>query len=440
MISPARLVLASFLMWLIPASLVEATYLYAGNVYGPTLLLAGYILFFFLGYYSIKKGQIKKAIKHSPAKIKQITSILLFLGTIGVLIEIYIGFFITEIFTSTNTFDKRLELFNSENSSGVLGLISSPLYPLAFISFLITIHQFKLFSKLFRLTALTIGMYGFYKIFFVGGRTTIVFLLTIVFFVLYKAYIDYNKKGNLIISYFSLHIFSIPKQVTKRKVYTPTIIVVIAFVAYSINIINSRVNYYGYGDNVFAIWEQKDYQWVDIDDAFKQRFYAAKDEEKNKILGWYSLKHYFAHGVYEYIRLANDLSPFGHYYGQYEFNVPFKFFRALGIPFKSFSELNEIVKRQAVYSTFFGPFFVDFGVFGLGVLFFVGRMVKRVFVKAQYGSIPHIILYAYISLILLSSFLINFLMGASFYYLFGIIATMLLFKFYPNNLRFIVQK
>lgn len=440
MISPARLILISFLIWLIPASFVEATYLFEGNVSGPVLLLAGYILFFFLGYYSIKKAQVKKAAKHSSAKIKQITTILLFFGMIGVLVEIYIGIFVTEIFTASDTFNKRLELFYSENSSGVLGLISSPLYPLAFISFLITIYHYRLFSELFRVMTFLFGMYGLFKIFFTGGRTTIVFLLAIVFFVAYKTYVDYNKKGQLVIRFFSFHLFSFPKQLTQRKVYITTIIAVSAFISYSINIINNRVDYYGYGDSVFTIWEQKDYQRVDIDDAFKQRFYAAKDEEKNKILGWYSLKHYFAHGVYEYIRLANDLSPFGHYYGQYEFNVPFKFFRALGIPFNSFSELNEIVKRQAVYSTFFGPFFVDFGVFGLGVLFFVGRTVKRVFVKAQSGSTPHIISYAYISLILLSSFLINFLMGASFYYLFGIIVTMLLFKFYPNNLKFTLQK
>lgn len=439
MISPFKLIFFSFCIWVLAALAIDGTYQYEGSAFWPIVLLLGYLLSFFLGYYSVKKGSVFFVKKHSKAKIKQIAVFLLFFGIIGVFIELYIGVFITEIYSSTNTFAKRLELFGSENNSGVLGLISSPLYPMAFISLLIVIYHYKMFSSLFKFTTAIFGMFGLVKIFFVGGRTTIVFLGAIIFFVLLKTYIENNKRGFLRFKFFSQKLFLIPKELTKRKVYIPTAIILVTFTLYSINLINSRVGYYGYGDAVLSLWETKDYQWIKMDESFKYEYYNADEEQKATLLGWYSLKHYFAHSVFEYIRLVNSLSPYGYYFGQYEFNVPFKFFRFLGVPFQSFSELNSIVKRQAVYNTFFGPFFIDFGVFGLLILHIAGIEVRKVFIRAQSGSIAHIILYSFMSLLFLSSFFLNFLMGASFYYLFGIIFTMFMFKFYPDNLKFILK-
>lgn len=439
MIPPFKLIILSFCIWALAAFAIEGTYQYEGSAFWPVLLLFGYLLSFLLGYLSVRKSNLVFVKKYSEGKIKQIAFLLLFLGVTGVLIDLYIGTFITEIYTTKDTFAKRLELFDKENNSGLLGLISSPLYPMAFISLLITIYHYKLFSLLFKGIVLIFGSYGLFKTFFVGGRTIIVFLGVIMLFVLLKTYIDNNRKGLIQVKFYSINVFLIPKELTKRKVYIPVIASLIFFVYYSINVVNSRVDYFNYGDAVLSLWETKEYKWFEMDHSFKKEYYAASKEEKATMLGWYSLKHYFAHSVYEYIRLVNSISPFGHYFGQYEFNVPFKFFRVLGVPFQSFSELNAIVKRQAVYSTFFGPFYIDFGVFGLLVLYSVGRGIKKIFNKAQNGSIPYIILYAYSSLILLSSFFLNFLLGASFYYLFSILILILLFKHYPENLKFIFK-
>ena len=287
MISPFKLIFFSFCIWVLAALAIDGTYQYEGSAFWPIVLLLGYLLSFFLGYYSVKKGSVFFVKKHSKAKIKQIAVFLLFFGIIGVFIELYIGVFITEIYSSTNTFAKRLELFGSENNSGVLGLISSPLYPMAFISLLIVIYHYKMFSSLFKFTTAIFGMFGLVKIFFVGGRTTIVFLGAIIFFVLLKTYIENNKRGFLRFKFFSQKLFLIPKELTKRKVYIPTAIILVTFTLYSINLINSRVGYYGYGDAVLSLWETKDYQWIKMDESFKYEYYNADEEQKATLLGWY---------------------------------------------------------------------------------------------------------------------------------------------------------
>ena len=360
---------------------------------------------------------------------------LLFIGLIGVILRIYVGVFKSEIFVSNDVFEQRLENMGKELTGGVIGVFASLLFPFAYVAFLMAIYNYKLFSRAFIFTVLMLGSYPFIETIFMGGRTIIALLGTTLIFVLLASYYKNSKAPLYIFKFANIRIIDLPKVLFKKQVVIPLALISFLFVSYSITVVNKRLTRFGYGNRTFTVWEKKDYQWVKFNKDFKYRYFSETKEEKAKMIGLYSLKHYFAHGLIEYVRLVNHLDKTtGYYYGQYQFNVFFKFFKAFGAPLKSATELQSIVKRKAVYTSFFGPFYIDFGVFGIAIIFFWGRFVKRVYVHSMNGHTQYVVFYGYLATLIITSIFINFILGSSSYYLFAFFACILMFKYWPNNL------
>jgi hypothetical protein len=440
-LKPIKLFFISILIWLFFYVQMPVEYLYSGSIFFPVFTLFLFSFSFIIGISSLKVRSIKFLEVASNKKLKQIIFILFFIGLIGVLLKIYVGIFNTEIFTAEDIFEKRLETMGKELNSGFLGIIASVLFPFAYVTMLMAIYNYKLFSKFILFTIIIVGFYPFVETIFMGGRTIIALLGTTFLFVLFASY---NKNSNAPvykINMKTINLVNLPKILFKKIVFIPLLLITIIFTAYSVDVVNKRLTRFGYGDRTFRVWEQKDYQWVKFDEDFKKEYFRSSEEEKAKLIGYYSLKHYFAHGVVEYVRLSNQLDKTtGYYYGQYQFNVFFKFFRAFGIPLKSNTEMQSVVERKAVYKTFFGPFYIDFGLFGIIIIFFWGRFVKRVYIHAMNGHTQYVIFYGYLATIIITSAFINFLLGSSSYYLFAFFMVLLLFKFWPNNLVFVMKK
>jgi hypothetical protein len=440
-IHPVKLLLWSFLVWLVFYIQLPVKYLYNGSIWFPLLTLILFISAFIFGIVSLKTASIKTLKTTSNKKLKQIAYLFFFIGLLGILLKIYIGFFKSGIYTSNDIFEQRIENMGKELSGGAIGAIASMLYPFSFLALLIGIYNYRVFNKVYLFIIIVFGLYPIIETFFMGGRTIIALLGATIIFVSYASFFKNTTFTILKFKVLNTTLASLPKFIFKKKVIIPLTIVSLLFVSYSIKVLDTRLTRFNYGDRVFKVWEQKDYQWVKIDKDFKQDFYRATSEEKSRMLGLFSLKHYFVHGVFEYVRLINDLEKTtGYYYGQYEFNVFFKFFKMLGVPLKSFGELSVVLKRQAVYQTFWGPFYIDFGLFGLIIMFFWGRFTKRIYTYAKQGSTPHLIFYGYFSTIIITSFFINFMLGSSSYFLFAFLISLLVFKYWSNNLNFVTKK
>ena len=440
-INPKKLLLYSISVWTLLYVFTPVTYLYEGNLFFPIFILIGYILCFFLGLSSIKQRKLKLPRITSDKQIIQIIFILFSIGAIGVLLKLYVGVFKTEIFVTEDVFEQRLENMGKELSGGLVGLVASLLFPFAYVTMLLAIFNYKILNKVFLIIIVLFGLYPFIETLFMGGRTIIALLGTTLLFVIFATLKKYTKTKMIRLKLFSLSLLYFPKFLLKKIILIPLLVVGLFFVVYSIKVVDKRLTRFGYGDYTFKVWEQKDYQWVKFDNDFKQAYFKSNPDDKARMIGLYSLKHYFVHGVIEYVRLVNHLDKTtGYYYGQYEFNVFFKFFKAFGIPLQSLAELNEIVERKAVYQTFWGPFYIDFGVFGFIIMLFWGRFVRKIQLIANRGYSQYIILYAYLSTVIITSIFINFLQGSSSYYLFALLVTLLVFKFWPNNLNSLRDK
>ncbi|GAB4153906.1 MAG: hypothetical protein Tsb0033_01100 [Winogradskyella sp.] len=440
-IKPLRLLFISFFVWLFFYVQMPVEYLYDGSLFFPLFTLISFITFFAFGVYSLKSKSLRSIPLATESKIRQIIVLFFIIGSLGVMLKLYVGVFNTGIFVAEDTFEKRLENMGQELTGGFVGIIASVLFPFAYVSMLLAIYNYKIISKYLLVIIVLFGLYPFVETIFMGGRTIIALLGTTLLFVIYASY---NKNANLptiSIKYLGKIIVNLPKFLLKRIVYIPLLLISVLFVTYSIDVVNKRLTRFGYGNKTFQVWERKDYQWVKFDEDFKKDYFNSNAEEKAKQIGIYSLKHYFAHGPVEYVRLVNHLeSTTGYYYGQYEFSVFFKFFRAFGVPLKSNEDMQSIISRKAVYQTFFGPFYIDFGIFGIFIIFFWGRFTKRLYIYSLGGHSQYVVFYGYIATILITSAFLNFLLGSSSYYLFAFFMSLLVFKIWPNNLRIIYRK
>jgi len=115
-------------------------------------------------------------------------------------------------------------------------------------------------------------------------------------------------------------------------------------------------------------------------------------------------------------------------YGQYQFFVPGKLISKFGIPLYSAQELYSLFPRPGIFSTFWGPAFMDFGIFTIIYSIILGLLSKYFYIKLKQKSITGIIMYPIFGIVLLGIAFFNFFQSYYFYYLYASIITVLLLK------------
>lgn len=430
-IKPINLLLLSGLLWLYCVLSLPASYVKLGNsIWFPVFTLLMFILMFVLGLSSIKKVRYKK-LNLSDKKKHLVLYTLLLVGTLGVFVKVYQRLFVEKIYFSESLVKTRMDLLAGEFNSGILGLLSALSFPFATIALMLGVLWFKSISKFMFSVIALFGLFPIIDAVLTESRLIIVLIFGMLFFCfiasptkLFKNHTVFSLKG--------FKIVKLPSILFKKKVWIPSVISLFVFVVFSQKVINNRLAVFGYKDTL-KVWEIQ--QQVSIDKDFRSSINNAENNiEKNKLIGAYSLKHYFAHGVFEYIRLNNHLEKsWGYYYGMFEFYTYFKVLKIVGIPIPSFGKLNEISYKKAVYTTFWGPFYIDFGIFGFIVSFFLGRLCKRIYLKAVLGSESDILLYSFIGVIILASFFVNLAGGANLYFLNAMFVTILFMNLLKND-------
>jgi len=140
--------------------------------------------------------------------------------------------------------------------------------------------------------------------------------------------------------------------------------------------------------------------------------------------------HYVKHGVYEYIRWTHHMSIWGTYYGKYQFYVFVKFFKMLGVDTgDDFIEMTDRTGRTGVFTTFWGPVYLDFGIFGVLYAFFLGMLFKKIYILAVFGKqMLSLLLYPLLGALIFSSTIVNAVVGQNMYYIPAIIVSYLFYK------------
>src|SRR5690606_6109845 len=160
-----------------------------------------------------------------------------------------------------------------------------------------------------------------------------------------------------------------------------------------------------------------------------------KHNEPSNSLGLLNFIHYQVHGFFEFSRLYTHLeSSTGYYYGKFELYPFLKVFNLFGIDTGlNFQEMSQVLKKQGVYTTFWGPFYIDFGVWGFLIIFFVGRWVGKLSRKYYSFNFMSKLLYPFILTVIFTGPILNTFTGSFLYNIIAIIATGTAYKIYNSR-------
>lgn len=128
------------------------------------------------------------------------------------------------------------------------------------------------------------------------------------------------------------------------------------------------------------------------------------------LVGLLPIAQYYIHSILEFQVLWSMTETQNFSWGRLLFAPYFKILTILGVA--SDPDLFELFPRVGVFTSFWGPFWVDFGWFGPMVMFFLGIIMRIVARAARNGEMRAYPLYTYFCVVLFFMPVVNFAISA----------------------------
>lgn len=422
MLSPIKIFLFLALSWIIVNSLAPFSFLFSYNFLSLSIIIGtsiaficGALLSMILPYRQYLIGtdistNHDDIINYQRSRARAIFWPVWSLSALGVTLRFWDrfitrGFLFTDNVTSTKL--ALLELGETTSLTAALGAIFfSFVYPL----FAICLIDGKLTLRK-KLSALPILVYPIYDGFAQG--TILGSGAALLFYYFSTKCIDPN--------FFSSH--------KKSSFLLTNRISMISIVALSIivasNIFLDRVLFM-YDDPSIYMQSQRYSSYVVYDE------FAYRMVDKFGSLAFVPIwiMHYFVSGVHNLFFLIQNFQSSDLLFGQYQLNVPSKFFKILGLasPLDG-SQIVALNPLPGRYQTFWGPAFMDFGIFIPIESFIIGFVSGRLYKRAESFELLGILVYPYVQSLIVIGFFVNGLVGERLYFLVGLIAVAIALKF-----------
>lgn len=386
-INPIKIILWAFFVW----SILFFTAPLVINIVINTdayILIFFNILAFILGSLFYRSRTKSIIIPRSNKHIRKLFMIVFYLAVLGLTAKFIDRFFIRGISIEADFFSNRETM--EQGGGNALAIISAILTPMGLIP-LFLMWKYKLgFNKIFKLVVFVLFFAQLFDAFLLGSRS-IMFVL----FILIGLFLFYFKK----------------LQLTLKK----TILIIIAFLSFMLlmnYIFLERTKAFA-GDKAYEIvLNQSNFNYtLTSNKEFKQEFRKMNPVYQTIAFTYITTVQYFTHGMIEFTYLYGNFNQ-DHSFGQYTFNVYARFLSKITGAHYDAKELQELAPRQGVYTTFFGPLFIDFGWISILFMLFFGKIVRSVHEKARKGSDWAILMYFYFFIVLMFSPVFNFINGA----------------------------
>jgi oligosaccharide repeat unit polymerase len=404
-------------------------YTHLGGVTGAIALLFAYNFCFWLGMKNFRNSSLVAkngntvTYRFTEAHSK-LLNILLVAGFVGSVLNIYVKLqLISSLSVTSFAANKEQIMEAGELVGGGISVISSLLYPMCYVAFVMTIFYRVFLSRLRFSLSMIISLLPVVIIVLLGSRTTVFFyaLSGMFAFLLSPKHqveqhpIRFNLK-KIVRSYFKI-----------RTLIILTLVLFASILFFS-TIQSDRLVEMG-GDEVsfFEYWKYAQQWEYNSNHPINMLF---KDNDPLHHVGLLNFIHYMVHGFFEYIRLYNHVDDWGGiYYGTYEGYIFFKFLNFVGIPaVADYNTMNKVFYKQAVFTTFWGPFYIDFGIFGLIVIFYFGRFIRFISSRLTKGSFWAILSYPYALTVVLTSPIFHVLNGSFLYNVVSILLSCIVYN------------
>lgn len=391
-LEPKNLILRGLAAWLFlfvfsPFSAVESIGI---NYY---LFIFINILFYFIGTWLI--GTRIRSYPVNRSKSVKLFYLFFWIALFGTLLKLTDKFFIRGVSFDVTSFENRDTL--GQGAGNIIGIMGSLLCPLSFHVLFLYVKYNISTRNIIRVVLLSMPFIQLLDSLAIGSRSSI--LVTILFLVLFlfilnKLKLNF-KKG---IIYFGLSIgllFFFQNIFIKRTS---------EFVDES-DLKEHTLELSGFNDMLVT---NEEFNNITINN----------NDYLGDILFVYCLTtKYYLHGMLELNHLINNFNE-NHTYGGYTFELYKRILYKMTGQKADNTNYATIMPRNGIFTSFLGPIFVDFGWFSPIFLLLFGVYSKKIYSRLVSNDDSAVLLYVWLSVVLIFFPVFNFIMGANGLYIF----------------------
>lgn len=388
------------------------------------LLLGSYFIFFFAGaglYNSFVRHRSDSAAEESLGRkltrvmnapiIIRLLALFVVIAVVGLLLRYYDLFVTKSFLTFSSPTDFKLNFDEALTNYGMSAIVSSILAPFSIAVLVLTAYYPGRLPMLFKMA--TFGVVGLLLAYFVlrGGRTALTLIL-----VMYLAAMALSGRlGHLRIS---------KSQVKKISL---GLLLAFGFFFYSLFLLSNRLESMGFTLESGLEYMQTAHHFT-VNESLME--IASEGEFAAALVYTYvSLTHYFIHGYYQFALLVSSFDLSNMTLGAGQYYPVFKFFGVLGYETTTAADLTGMLEEPGVYSTFFGPVYMDFGYWGFLYCFVLGLLSQWSWIGARNRSGFHYMFYPYVAAVLAHSSFLNMIQsGMGLYFLVAMVLAGLIVK------------
>lgn len=392
-IEPRKLILWAFLFWGI---LFFSSPLVLKIELNPEayLLIGMSVLSFLLGTFLPKKKRTSVNRIRNEVSLQKFFNYVLIISLIGITFKYFDRFYMRGISFSADIFSNRESM--GGGSGNFIGILSSILSPFSFFPlFLYWKYKMKL-NFTVRVIVYSVFVLQVFDSILLGSRSGLfVIFVFLLFYLLYFRKIRFTiKKLALSISLiFGFMLFMNYMFVERTKVFA--------------------------GDNTYdVILNESNFNYTATSNRKFKQFFEKQDPIVQNILFTYiTTNQYFTHGMFEFSYLYDHFKK-EHALGSYTFSVYSRFIKKITGQKENLDQLQKLPPRIGVYTTLFGPLYIDFGWLIIPFMALFGMFSKIIYTKACSNDDVAILMYFYLAIVIIFSPVFNFINGAGGIFLF----------------------
>lgn len=397
-ISPNRVILVAFVIWVLLFLISPLKVNIELDVYAYVFIFLSF-LSFFLGGSLYKSKQNNRKIflqrKVQAANINSKFKLIFIIACIGLLLKLLDRFILRGISLEAN-FDENREVMVAAGGNPI-GILASFLAPFCYFPLFI-FYKYKLPINRFMKFLVYFLFFGqLFDSILLSSRSAI--FVNIVFLLLYLFY------------------FKVIKLTRKRIIWGIVLALIFTIVMGYVYI--QRTTVFAGDDAYELILYTSNFNFtITSTSAFLSFFHSLPLFYKGLAVIYVTTIQYFVHGMFEFSYAFQHFNAYNHSFGKYTFITFYRFWTILsGSPFDA-SAITNLSPRIGVYTTLFGPFFIDFGWFNLIFMLFLGYIIKSLYYKAIAGKDWAILMYFYVFIVLAFWPVFNFVNGAGGVFIF----------------------
>jgi len=332
---------------------------------------------------------LPRIISLSMPKARFLFRISIFLAVIAVTFKLYDSVVLRGATLENDAFSNR-ESIESEGG-GLFSMVAAILAGFQFIPYLLYEFLPVKRSKIVLIFVLSLFLFDVAELVLFSSRSGL--FLTLMLFAAFqimlgKVKLNWKTISLSLIGVFALIAFMSYIFLERTKLFAGDLVLQVA-------LIDANYNYTLSGTN----------------DVINTIFYTNSSLLESVSFSIVNATIYYLHGIIEFNYLFENFTS-DHAMGQNTFFVFSKFASILfEVPFSQ-SEVESLAPRGGVFTSFFGPIYIDFGWFSLLFMFYLGWIIKYFYYKLRAVRFHFMPIYGYFIIVVFFFPVFNFISGA----------------------------